>query len=647
MKKTIDRPLDLWRALQEDAGLELRRSKGAVGRDADIEAGVLATLCNGACHPVAIGSVEKLLLADVRSGAPRITVEVLLDAILAEQEGFAAMMGDILDTLVMAEAVKAKDSLAISFSFDKTAEPLRLTLEAFRQQVNQIKTTIVTQWDFPENDTRWRLLDGLADIVQNKKGHRAPFLPLSAPVADPASGDPLLDAALRDLTQLVSEFCTECMIYGTDRNLVRQTVAALFPNYNSDPLHATMVHLAGDAHDGWDVNLVALIKSIADSARGGFLDAGNTATTIDSLLSNMPSRKAQVQKKYSELIDVLNLPAWKKRYELYSVWVGTALLRVAKARSMRLEFHPINGVLSFAFGGSRLASYDWNGRQFDVWAEFRSDLAVKSKKRKKGIQPDFRVMEVALGASDNAKTRFVLECKHYLKPSLSNFTQAAQDYSKSCPQSDVFIVNHGPADHDLISGKLSDDVAGRVKFLGEMTAGARKADLELAIGDTLFFVAPQSTDSIVPTASPESPSEGARAVAGTIRLSWDVPLHDLDLSLKAMDCYGKLQKEINFASRGALQQEPYAELDVDVQEGPGAEQIDIQRWHFDRYEIFVTNYSRSPELRSGCLRCTVVLGKTFKIIEFPATADPRGPWNVGVIEVVDGVPQFVGTSENI
>jgi hypothetical protein len=638
MKKTLASPIEVWRALQTDAGLELRRSKGVAGRDADFEAALLAAVSGHAGSSGTSSSLEDFLLADSRSPSPQVTVESLLEAILAEQIGFAAMMSDILETLVMADAVNAKDTLDISFSFNSTSAPLRLTLEAFRQQVEKIKSVLVTQWIVPPDDSRWVLLRNLADLVGVTDYRRAPYPPLAAPDAAPASGHQGLDEALGDLMQLASEFCSECMKYGTDRKAVYDTVKKLFPDYHSGDLkHAIARSLAGQAHDGWDVQFVDIVQRIAYAAKTGSRDGKEMVAGIQFILSAFPSRQTQLEKKYSELSDVLSLPAWKQRHELYSVWVGTALLRVAKQRTNRLQFNPVNGVLSFAFGGSRLATYEWEGQQYDVWAEFRSDLTVRSEKRKKGIQPDFRVMKATIGGSDNAKTTFVLECKHYLKPSLSNFTQAAHDYSKTCANAKVFVVNHGPADHDLLASSLSDDIAGRVRFLGEMTPGTRKAELERAIGDTLFPAPPPSARPGDVSAVPAQAANGKSTHAGTIRLAWDTPLRDIDLSVKAMDRRGNLQAEINYASLGALHENPYAQLQEDVQSGPGAEQIDIQQWHFDRYQIVATNFSGAPEMLPGRLRCTVFLGQRCEIIEFPASGDPYAPWHVGTVEVVDGV----------
>lgn len=635
----IASPLELWRALQADAGLELRMKKGTPGRDVDLEEALLVSLSDPTVAPT-VATVEALLIADAASPSPSVTVESLLEAILAVQEGFAAMMNDILETLLLADATNASEALSIEFSFNKVSAPLKLTLLAFREQVERIKAVLNNRLDVPDSDTRWDLLKILRALAGITSSVRSPFPLLSEPPAPPSSDNQAVDHVLVGLVQLVSDFCSWCMTYGTDRKRVFHIVCNRFPNFDSDPVHEAARRHAADATDGWDINTIDAVKKIARAVQIGDVDAALITNTIEPWLLRLPSRQAQLKQRYNQLIDILKLPAWQKRHELYSVWVGTALLRSAKTRATRLEFHPVNGVLSFAFGGSRLATYDWDGAQFDVWAEFRSDLTVKSDKRKKGIQPDFRVMRATLRGSDNAKTRFVLECKHYLKPSLSNFTQAAKDYARSCHNADVFIVNHGPADHDFLSAHLPPDVTGRVQFLGGIMAGKTAEKLEDAIANILF-----PSSALVPVvASPARNITDAggslTSVAGSIRLAWDETLGDLDLSLTAIDAEGNLRAQINYEALGNLHAEPYARLDRDVREGPGAEQIDVERWHYARYDVIVTQYSGAGQMRHGHLRCTIVLGTEYKIIEFPLARDPHYPWRVARIEVIDGVPNL-------
>src|SRR5690349_12279982 len=96
---------ELWDKLQLEAGLELRLKSGRRGRDADLEDAVKASLLAQVPIPAARDkSLRALLLKDEKSKPSQITTEKLLVAVLTSQRGFAAMMEDILNTLIDADA---------------------------------------------------------------------------------------------------------------------------------------------------------------------------------------------------------------------------------------------------------------------------------------------------------------------------------------------------------------------------------------------------------------------------------------------------------------------------------------------------------------------------------------------------------------
>ncbi|VWM13936.1 hypothetical protein [Burkholderia lata] len=630
----VNTPLAFWKALQTDAGLELKRKKGVPGRDADLETSLVALLATQIGIPPA-ASVEAALKADAAQTTPVITVESFVETVLSTLQDFSAMMGDILQTLEMASAVNPENALGIAFSFDRTSAPLKFSLESFRAQVEKVRTVSVMQRVLPNGNLRWELLEAARSVVDIMALPDTPFPPLAQPAPPPASGDPDVDALLLELGRVVDAFCSRLLGYGNhpDRYRLFEAVNAALAGTDDDTRRTT-IKMAADATDGWDFYLVDAMQKIAYGVKSGSTAPADVASALTPVLNQLPGLPQQIQEKYRELVDMLNLPVWKKRHELYSVWVGTALLRVAKNHADRFEFLPADGELSFAFGGSRLATYCSDGKQFDIWAEFRSALKGTSKKRTKGIQPDFRVMQVALGGTDNAKTRFVLECKHYLKPSLSNFTQAADDYARSCVNADVFVVNHGPADHDLLVALLNANQQTRVRFLGEMTAAGNTTTLEQAIRATLFPPTATAASSTPTTAQPLAPS------VGTIRLAWDGSLQDMDLSVIAKDAAGNTLQTIDYSMQGDLRAAPFLYLQCDVQKGPGAENIDIAQWHYPRYDIVATKYSTAGTMQHGHLKCTVRLGHDFRIIDFPAGGDPYAPWQVATIIVANGVPRL-------
>ena len=625
-------PLQMWRQLQMDAGLELRRKGGIPGRDADIEEALRAALD----IPTAAASLDVWLADDAASSTPRVTIEDLLVAVLTSQRGYSAMMGDILDLLVIAKARRDDHVLSVQFRFDEVSDPIRFTLEAFRQEIARAGRVLVSRFELPPAAYLWDLRGKLHAIVPNLPHDRpAGFLPVCDP---PITGDQFLDESLNAITELVSEFRAWCAAFGASRTEVFSAVSRN-QSGTPDPLQDALVMRAGAATDFWDVTTLNSVHEIAKQIIGGALNADNVLSKLAPLLGAMVSKQHWITRTYTELLDLLNLPAWRRRHELYSVWAGSVLLRTAVAEADNIHFHVVDGVLSFAFGGSRLATYDRGGEQFDIWAELRSALVGQSKKRKRGIQPDFRVLRASIGSSANAATRLVLECKHYLTASTSNFTQAAADYARSCPTAFILVVNNGPANPAALLESVDKPLQDRIGFIGDATANVERisAPLGSAIQQVLFPKQMQPQTSPASTGGPSTVSSSVRPsdMVATIRLRWDDSLEDIDLALEIFDSNGQA-KRIDFSMLGDLAYLPFARLEKDVRRGPGEERIDISAWHFNRYALVATNYSKTGRLGPENLACTITIGSEATVLNCPILGSAT-EWRIAIIDVVSGV----------
>lgn len=460
---TINSPLELWRRLcaKEGAGLELRLKSGRPGRDADIE----DTLKSALTVP-ATWTLDDWLQADSRASRPTVTTERLLIEIMKSQAGFARMMEDILALLIEADAKEGAHQLSVAFKFDDVSDPIMATLEAFRQTVERTRRMLERRPKLPDNNVMWRL-EGLLSPSR-------PAIPRDLPLDSPDStlnptGHTEIDAQLAGLVQLVSGFRRLWRKHGTTRQEIRDAASALRSASTEQRILQGQL-FAG--HDNWDVSVLYRAQALVSQVRSGALLPQEACNTLNEALGGIEWGTHWVEETFQELLDILNLPAWRRRHELYAVWVGAQLLKVIGQVVPDMRFHPVDGVLSFEFGGSRLATYNWNKKQFDVWAELRSPLVGTSAKRKKGIQPDFRVLQPALSGSTNAQTAYVLECKHYLEASITNFTQAAADYARSCPNAKVHVVNHGPADDAVLNAALPPPPADSQPLYRQRHTGA-------------------------------------------------------------------------------------------------------------------------------------------------------------------------------
>jgi hypothetical protein len=633
---TIATPLNLWQQLRAGAGLELRLKGGRPGRDADIEDALRLALS----VPPGAASLEAWLVADAALPHPTVTTEQLLVAVLESQGGFARMMQDILDLLVTAEAKQASHRLSVAFKFDDVSAPIKATLEQFREAVDRVHRVLEKRPELPNNNLMWPLSRLLGQYHREMWTDRPKGFPTVPTMT--AAGHVDLDAQLACVYLLLHGFRVLGLRLGATRKAVYDAGDAI---PITDPGAGVLRGQLSAAHNYWDIGVLAGAQALARQVASGQLDAGEAAVELGKALEGIEWGEQWVEHTVRELLDLLNLPAWRRRHELYSVWVGTRMLRVIEAVAPDMHFHPVDGVLSFEFGGSRLATFSWDNKQFDIWAELRSALVGISAKRKKGIQPDFRILQPSLALSLSAQTTYVLECKHYLNASTANFTQAAADYARSCPNAVVHVVNHGPADEAGLNALLPAGLQSRARFIGDATPQQEAAGqaLSKAIRDALFPRLPPPAAAAVPaapaTASLASMPSTPSGKVAHIYLLWDASLADMDLALRVIGAHGQVIQSIDFRTPGALGAPPFALFDKDVREGPGIECIFVGAWHFSRYELVATNFSRSGRMTSEALYCNILSGGGLTELRcLDGLPESCYEWKIAEIQVAHGVP---------
>lgn len=623
----ITSPAELWKSLCSSAGLELRLSKGKPGRDADIEESLRLALD----VPDSAVSLEVWLEEDALLPKPSISTETLLVEILKSQNGFAQMMQDILDVLIEANAVNASNQLSVEFKFDDVSDPLKATLEQFRATVLRTRNVLEKRPKLPDSDLRWSLFETLRRYIPNDSSGERPkgFPPVES---INKTGHQGIDAQLDTIAELVSAVRGLWCKHGETRSQVFETA-------RKSDFPGELLRLCRDATDFWDIGVLQGAQEISAQLNSGQQDHEEIFAILDSQLSRVEWSYNWVSRTFDELLDILNLPAWKRRHELYSVWIGTRLLVVVQSVAPEISYHTVNDVLSFAFGGSRLATFNWNNKQYDVWAELRSTLVGKSPKRKKGIQPDFRILQVDISQSIASQTTYVLECKHYLSANKKNFTQAVKDYATSCPQANVQLINHGPADERALKEVLPDELQQRASFIGDATPLRERSKKVVtdSIKKVLFPELPSQIPEVDKVSDYNLDVAGSISSGGYIDIDWDDTLSDIDLSLQVKNLSGDILDTVDFRNHGSLDSVPFARLKNDVRTGPGKERIDISRWSFDVYRVLVTNYSEVGVMTPSSLSCKINVGDEQVLLKFPLAHNGKlREWQAAEILICNG-----------
>ena len=176
---------------------------------------------------------------------------------------------------------------------------------------------------------------------------------------------------------------------------------------------------------------------------------------------------ADIQVK--DLERLLSLPAWKKRYEFYGVWVATEIVRSLEDHEITINH--ADGELKFAFKETRIANVETARPKVSLFSERRVPLANPvGKSRVSSVQPDFGLW--ARGSRPD-KCIMIVEVKHYKKRSRRNFREALINYANAHPRSMVVLVNYGPVGSALTD--LPDTISDRCKLIGYLNPEDRLA----------------------------------------------------------------------------------------------------------------------------------------------------------------------------
>lgn len=216
---------------------------------------------------------------------------------------------------------------------------------------------------------------------------------------------------------------------------------------------------------------------VALSSAGTLLSDSELAAVgaeLEEFTDKFPMRPLQVDVAISDLESILSLPIWKKRYDLYSVWIATEVIRSLDGHD--IEIHHDNGRIAFAFKETLVATIHSPPGPFRLISERRIPLEnPQGEGRKEGVQPDHGLWMVTHGAE---VCKMAIEVKHYKNSAKAKFLDVFEDYARALPHSDVYLVNHGPAGNAVY--EVSRCVRDRCNAIGHLTPSNNQTREQLA-----------------------------------------------------------------------------------------------------------------------------------------------------------------------
>lgn len=168
-----------------------------------------------------------------------------------------------------------------------------------------------------------------------------------------------------------------------------------------------------------------------------------------------------------EIEKLLSLPVWRKRHELYGVWVATQLVQALESDGHVVELLHNNGEFQFRFREATLAIFETTDPIASLITERRTKSSnLVGRGRVNAVQPDF-----AFWRDDIAKCELIIEVKHYRNRSRRNFRDALIDYGRAHQTARIVLVNYGPTGDLFVD--LPDDVADRSEMIGHLIPNNR------------------------------------------------------------------------------------------------------------------------------------------------------------------------------
>jgi hypothetical protein len=492
---------EIWGFLVREAGLDVK----------NYDAHIVEEICKRLSIPLPCNNIGgELKKRDV-------PIEVFIDAFLKSIQPYVRMVSDLYVFFYLYGVKKTNKQMRMLFDFGKGPEDLGFDLKHFRdileKYVKISRYVTVYGWN---HDTLWMLASIFHDFWQYtpKDSNVRLWLlkyeingEINAPfVIDPPTIDNKeVDLWLKRAWQVWVTFIEECRKYGGSRNSLKEYAykmknKSVNTSENERKESYKLIRNALEIPDleleEWDPWILYVLDSdrwpavmlrglfgfaerLIETHQSGEIDRENLI--IQSFLQNMQELYSKLPKwgikqedLVKEFMEILNLPIWKRRHELYQTWVLTEIDKALE--TYQRTIHHVDGSLILRFSGTHIGTVETEEGLIHIWSELRSPLNNPVGQGRKGhIQPDYSLTFEPI--TDPSRTIVVIECKQYRKANPTNFVNAVTDYVRGRPNSRIILVNYGEIPNNILT-KIDKNLKQRVLLIGNFRPSARYGSRE-------------------------------------------------------------------------------------------------------------------------------------------------------------------------
>lgn len=657
----IDDPIDLWKEFLGRLDVPQDRGLEPEGRDSDLLVPLAEALSLDPSQPI-----EPQIVSS------SITSADLTLALLSVVAPYASMLTDLLSLYIRAGADSGNASLTIRWEFSRDRPVLEVDLDAFRawerhgRKITRLQESVL--WTHDSLLIVASMLDSVpepADLDVESGNWLAEYDVGVWPAWTPGAAANRADMAILPGLSGVSAERPVDAIRGI-WNLVVRASRRLSARRDDLEQQRYQVRTSGSDSDNqaWTPLDPWTLKNLDRENWAGRVLVGidriqsaapEDVRDLEQFVAQLPVRVTPIETVQDVLLEVLRLPFWNHRRELYAAWVSTLL--VDALGDIRLLTS--RGRFEYRSAGSQLAGTGNGGSaSLQLWSELESPLPEPGKRRKTSIKPDYSVLTEPVTFPESAV--LVVEVKHHARQDTGLFGDALWDYALGRPEARVVLVNYGPADQlpvamarpadisrcHAIGGLRPDNAKAISKFMAVVREAAADAGHRLAAAGGMAdpSAAARRTSTVQPL------SRGQQDPVAVISLTWSKGgAEDLDLHVWVQPTDGAAWQTINWRSPRA--QTGIGWLEEDVKRAPGYEVVGLAAMPH-RLSVSVHRYSDSGTLEDAQPQVTFRGGGIETTVRCTNSQRAASWWNVLEFrsspativinnELVDRIPQKI------